>query len=222
MPSIGNLGRITVPTWAWRVAGGALAVLGILWISYCYGRSQYDRGRAHAELAHTDSVRKVITRSIDSAHTAMQSELDGLFHENEQLKDEARRSRISAASALGRAERAESALEHLPDSVRAVTPPEVRALIDSLSSSSAALRISVQDLAEKTVRLQAGKDSALAEAMRWRLLQERTRAALDTSAKEIRQLQQEKKPPRCGFRCGFVSGMLTVGAVVGTIVLVAH
>lgn len=191
-------------------------------MSFCYGRLKYNEGRRQSELAHTDSVRKVITKSIDSVHKAMEPVLAEILKENEATKVEARQSRIDAASALGRAKRAEEALHHLPDSVRDITPPQVRTLIDSLLTSSAALRFSVQDLAEKTVRLQAGKDSAIAEAARWKALQERTRMALDTAAKEISQLKHEKKPPKCGFRCGFVSGVLTVGAVVGTIVLIAH
>jgi hypothetical protein len=95
-------------------------------------------------------------------------------------------------------------------------------LIDSWEASSDSLAGVVQAMAGQSLALQAASDSALAEAARWRALQEATRMALDTAALEIEQLKKQKNPPRCGFKCGFTAGVLTVGGIVATILAVAR
>jgi len=195
----------------------AVALIAVIAIVFgLYGHSRYNAGRDQAQYAHTDSVRKILTRALDSASKAQTPVLNDLLKQNDVLKAEARKSRIEAATAIGRADRAEAALEHLPDSIRAITPPEVRVVLDSMSAASDALKVSVQHMAEKMVATEASKDSALAEAVRWRSLYGDARAALDTAAKEIGQLQDLRKPPRCGAKCGVVLGAGTTLAIIFT------
>jgi hypothetical protein len=197
-------------------------LLGGFWALSRYGKGKYDDGRREAEIARTDSVRVAMTRAIDSVHATMVPVLEGLVRENDSLRLEARRTRIDAVAAVGRARRAEARLRELPDSILAVTPPEVRALIDSLVASSDSLAGLVQTMTGQSLALQAASDSALAEAGKWKSLQEATRTALDTAALEIEQLKRKKDPPRCGWKCGFTAGVLTVGGIVATIIAVAR
>lgn len=207
---------------AWQAAAFAAVMAAGVWALSCHGKSGYDQGRRAAEVAHTDSVRRAVTKAVDSVHAVMAPVLEGLIRENAAVREEARKARIGAAAAAGRARRAERAFADLPKAVLDSTPPEVVAVLDSMAKASEALRSSVDRLAEQTVVLQAGRDSALAEAKRWAALQVRTRAALDTAGKEIRQLRAQKRPPKCGFKCGFVAAVLTVGAAITTILAVGR
>lgn len=210
-----------LPKLAIQAIVAALVLGGGFGVLRCYGGSRYEDGRKRAEAAHTDSVRLRVTAALDSASRVMVPVLEGLTRENDSLRTANAEVVRTAREASARARRAEQALSSVPDSVMAVTPPEVRDLIRNLTESSAALRIEVDKLASSNAALSSQNDSLLVAAASWRKLYGDARAALDTSAKEISQLKRLKDPPRCGFRCGFVTGSLLVAGVVATIIGVA-
>lgn len=187
----------------------------------CYGKKKYDDGRRQAEIAHTDSVRKEMTRVIDSVHTAMSPVLEGMLRENESLKAERRSLRLSAGQAVMRARHLDSLYESLRTQIT-LAPPEIQDLIDTYRASNDTLQEKVKALIAENLKTDSEREDALMQASRWKVLQEQTRSALDTAEKEIKQLQKQKKPPRCGFRCGFVVGTLTVVGIVASIVVVAR
>lgn len=214
---------MSLPRVAWQAAVAGLILLGGFAALRCYGSRSYDRGREESQIAHTDSVRRAVTAALDSAEKVMVPVLERLVQQNDSLVAESREARRLAAQSVARARRAEEALRAIPDTLLAVTPPEVRALIDSLVVRSAALRADVDRLYVANVKLESQNDSLLTAAASWRSLAQQTRAALDTSAKEIAQLQALKTPKkRFGFWAGVGTGALTVAVLVTTILGVSR
>lgn len=210
-----------LPKVAVHVIAAALLLAGGFFALSRYGARKYDEGRRQAEIAHTDSVRKEMTRVIDSVHAAMSPVLESMVRENDSLKAERRSLRLAAGQAVMRAKH----LDSLYQSVKAqidVSPPEVRDLIDQYRASNDSLSEKVKLLIAENLRADTEREEALLEAAKWKSLQELTRSTLDTAEKEIDQLKKQKKPPRCGWKCGFVAGTLTLGAIIASVLIVAR
>lgn len=209
-----------LPKLAWQTAIAFLVLGGGFWALSCYGKQHYDDGRRESEVARTDSVRVAMTHAIDSAQAAMLPTLEALRLENDSLRTENRRARLSAVASATRARRSEALLIAVADS--AGVPPRVRELIDSMVVSSAALRASVETLTVQNIDLETAKVRAVVEAEKWAALQHQTWEALNTAALEVEQLKRRKDAPRHGFKAGLVTGLLTAAAVVVTILGVAR
>lgn len=201
----------------WRPLVTVAAVIAAVVAVRCYGGSRYERGRRESELSHTDSVRRVVTKSLDSAEKVMVPVLEGLMRENDSLRAESRSARLAAGQAALTARRLSDRLKAVSSALADSTPPAVRTLIDSVVIANDSLVAYTEQLISRSAADSVRIVSLGAELTRWRGHYEDARAALDTAEKEIGQLKGLKSPKRkrFGFRAGVLAGVVvTVGAIL--------